>query len=126
MITTKHRLRPQRVSLLTERRVDIVVDIYNDVIGAVAREYGVPVAKMMSKRRNFELVMARNMACYILHTTFKQKASQIAPFFHRDRTTILHAVNNFPKDIEQVPFLKETYDYVMSRIVNTHSVYALQ
>ena len=126
MITQKPILRPQRVSLLTERRVEIVMDIYNDVIGAVAREYGVPMEKMMSKRRNFELVMARNMACYILHTTFKQKASQIAPYFHRDRTTILHAVNNFPKDIEQVPFLKETYDYVMSRIVNTHSVYALQ
>ena len=126
MITQKPRLRPQRVSLLTERRVEIVMDIDNDVVNAVAREYGVPVAKMMSKRRNFELVMARNMACYILHTTFKQKASQIAPYFHRDRTTILHAVNNFPKDIEQVPFLKETYDYVMSRIVNTHSVYALQ
>ena len=126
MITQKPRLRPQRVSLLTERRVEIVMDIYNDVVNAVAKEYGVPVAKMMSKRRNFELVMARNMACYILHTTFKQKASQIGPFFFRDRTTILHAVNNFPKDIEQVPFLKETYDLVMSRIINTNSVYALK
>ena len=125
MITQNHRV--QRVSLLTERRVTIVQDIYNDVIGAVAREFNIPVAKMTCKRRNFDLVMARNMAAYILHTTFKQKASQIAPHFFRDRTTILHGVNSFKKDIKQVPFLQETYEIVMSRISHLHSkVYALK
>lgn len=124
MITQKHRPRPQRGSLLTQRRVDILNEVYEDVIHSVAREYGVPVAKMLSKRRNFEYVMARNMACYILHTTFRQRASQIAPHFFRDRTTILHAVNNFPKDMNQLPYLKDTYEYVLNRLRNTHSAYA--
>lgn len=125
MITQNHR--PPRVSLLTHKKVAVQVDIYNDVIGAVAREFGMPVSKMTCKRRNFELVMARNMACYILHLTFKQKASQIAPFFNRDRTTILHAVNNFPKDLKQVPFLMEKYELVLNRISWMHStIYALQ
>jgi chromosomal replication initiation ATPase DnaA len=125
MIT--QNLRNTRASLLTQKKVTIVEDIYADVISSVAREFGYPVSKITCKRRIFELVMARNMACYILHTTFKQKASQIAPFFHRDRTTILHAVNNFPKDIKQVPFIKEKYDYVMMRIEHLHStIYALQ
>jgi chromosomal replication initiation ATPase DnaA len=125
MIT--QNLRQTRASLLIERRVNIVEDVYRDVIGAVAKEFGFPVAKMTCKRRNFELVMARNMACYILHTTFKQKASQIAPYFFRDRTTILHAVNSFPKDLEQIPFLMEKYEYVMNLISHMHSkIYALK
>jgi chromosomal replication initiation ATPase DnaA len=124
---TTQNLRNTRASLLTQKKVTIVQDIYADVIGSVAREFGYPVTKITSKRRLFELVMARNMACYILHTTFKQKASQIAPYFYRDRTTILHALNNFPKDLKQVPFIKEKYDYVMMRIEHLHStIYALQ
>lgn len=125
MIT--QNLRNTRASLLVTKRVTIVQDIYADVIGAVAREYGYPVSKITCKRRTFEVVMARNMACYILHTTFKQKASQIAPYFFRDRTTILHAVNRFPQDLKQIPFLKEKYDYVMNRIEHLHStIYALK
>jgi chromosomal replication initiation ATPase DnaA len=125
MIT--QNLRNTRASLLTQKKVTIVEDIYADVISSVAREFGYPVSKITCKRRIFELVMARNMACYILHTTFKQKASQIAPYFYRDRTTILHALNNFPKDLKQVPFIKEKYDYVMMRIEHLHStIYALQ
>ena len=120
-------LRQTRASLLIQRRVNIVEDIYFDVISAVAKEFGIPVSKLTCKRRNFELVMARNMACYILHTTFKQKASQIAPYFFRDRTTILHAVNSFPKDLEQIPFLMEKYEYVMNLISHMHSkIYALK
>ena len=124
---TTQNLRHTRSSLLVSKRVTIVQDVYADVIGAVAREYGYPVSKITCKRRTFEVVMARNMACYILHTTFKQRASQIAPFFFRDRTTILHAVNSFTQDIKQIPFLKEKYDYVMNRIEHLHStIYALQ
>lgn len=120
-------LRHSRSSLLLTKRVTIVQDIYADVIGAVAREYGFSVSKITCKRRTFEVVMARNMACYILHTTFKQRPSQIAPFFFRDRTTILHAVNSFTQDLKQIPFLKEKYDYVMNRIEHLHStIYALQ
>lgn len=120
-------LRQTRSSLLIERRVNIVEDIYFDVISAVAKEFGIPVSKLTCKRRNFELVMARNMACYILHTTFKQKASQIAPYFYRDRTTILHAVNSFPKDLEQIPFLMEKYELVVNLISHWHSkIYALK
>jgi len=124
---TTQNLRNTRASLLTQKKVTIVEDIYADVISSVAREFGYPVSKITCKRRIFEFVMARNMACYILHTTFKQKASQIAPYFYRDRTTILHALNNFPKDLKQIPFIKEKYDYVMMRIEHLHStIYALQ
>ena len=76
---TTQNLRHTRSSLLVTKKVTIVQDVYADVIGSVAREFGFPVSKITCKRRTFDVVMARNMACYILHTTFKQKASQIAP-----------------------------------------------
>jgi chromosomal replication initiation ATPase DnaA len=122
---TTQKVRLPRISLLTHKRVNIEEEVYSDVIELVAKEFNTPASKILCKKRNFELVMARNMACYILHVVYKQKASQIAPYFKRDRTTILYAVNNFPNDLKQIPFLMERYESVLNTIHNYSKIYAL-
>ncbi len=118
--------RVPRGTLLAHRRVELDKEMYQNVIELVAKEFDLPVPKMICKRRNFELVMARNMAFYILHTTYRQRASQIAPYFKRDRTTVLHAVNNFQKDLEYVPFYMERYESVLETLGETKQIYALR
>jgi chromosomal replication initiation ATPase DnaA len=118
--------RVPRGTLLAHRRVDLDKEMYQYVIELVAKEFDLSVPKMICKRRNFELVMARNMAFYILHTTYRQRASQIAPYFKRDRTTVLHAVNNFQKDIKYVPFYMERYESILETLGEPKNIYALQ
>jgi chromosomal replication initiation ATPase DnaA len=118
--------RVPRGTLLAHRRVDLDKEMYQYVIELVAKEFDLPVPKRICKRRNFELVMARNMAFYILHTTYRQRASQIAPYFKRDRTTVLHAVNNFQKDIKYVPFYMERYESILQTLGEEKQIYALR
>jgi chromosomal replication initiation ATPase DnaA len=125
-MTTPKVKRVPRGTLLAHKRIDLDKEMYNYVINLVAKEFDLSVPKMICKRRNFELVMARNMAFYILHTTFRQRASQIAPYFKRDRTTVLHAVNNFQKDLKFVPFYMERYESILKTLDEPKQIYAFQ
>ena len=78
---------------------------------------------MLSPKRNRELVLARNMSYYILHTAYQQKAAQIAPHFKRDRTTILHGIHTFVNDIEVIPFYMEKYDAVMDQLFKIENIF---
>jgi chromosomal replication initiation ATPase DnaA len=126
-MNTQKVKRVPRGTLLAHKRLELDSQVYNQVIEIVANEFGLPVSKMICKRRNFELVMARNMAFYILHTTYRQRASQIGPYFHRDRTTVLHAVNNFSRDLRYIPFYMERYESILKTLGRLpETIYALQ
>lgn len=124
MITV--RTRPSREHLMKDRIINIEKSLVKQVIDKVAEVYELPVKKLISKDRYRECVLARNMGYYILHTAYKQKASQIAPHFKRDRTTILHGLNTFVNDIEVIPFYMEKYEKVMDCLFEPNNIYALQ
>ena len=124
MTTVKNR--PSREHLMTNKAIEIEKSLFKMVIEKSAEVFEVPIKKVISKDRYRELVLARNMAYYILHTAYKQKASQIAPHFKRDRTTILHGLNTFVNDIEVIPFYMEKYEKVMDSLFEPYQIYALQ
>lgn len=121
---TTVRTRPTRESLLNNRVTKIDTKIFNNVIELVSKAFEVDIKKMAHKSRYRELVLARNMCYYILHTSYFQKASQIAPYFKRDRTTVLHGLNTFVNDIEVIPFYMEKYESVMDSIELPNNIYA--
>lgn len=123
---TTVRNRPSREHLMTNKVIEIEKSLFKMVIEKSAEVFEVPVKKVVSKDRYRELVLARNMAYYILHTAYKQKASQIAPHFKRDRTTVLHGLNTFVNDIEVIPFYMEKYEKVMDSLFEPYQIYALQ
>ena len=123
---TTVRNRPSREHLMTNKPIEIEKSLFKLVIDKVAETNEVSIKKLISKDRYRELVLARNMAYYILHTAYKQKASQIAPHFKRDRTTILHGLNTFVNDIEVIPFYMEKYEKVMDSLFEPYQIYALQ
>jgi len=114
MITAK--FRTPRQNLL--KRKDYFVDqtIVDNVINNVAKVCEIRPESIVKKGRYRQQVLARNMCFYILHVYYKQKSAQIAPYFKRDRTTVLHGVNTFVNDYEVLPDYMEKFTEAISNI----------
>ena len=107
MITAK--FRTPRQNLLSRRYLNVDQNIVNNIISIVANVCNVDIKLITKKGRYRPQVLARNMCFYILHVHYKQKSAQIAPYFNRDRTTVLHGINTFVNDVEVVPYYMEQY-----------------
>jgi len=114
MITAK--FRTPRQNLLKRKTLFVDQNIVNDLICKVSEICQIDERLVTRKNRYRPQVLARNMCFYILHVHYKQKAAQIAPYFNRDRTTVLHGINTFVNDIEVVPYYMEQYQTVRSKI----------
>jgi len=114
MITAKFRM--PRKSLLRPKNFEINPSIVDNVINKVATICDVKVSSITKKGRYREQVLARNMCFYILHVHYKQKSAQIAPYFNRDRTTVLHGINTCLNDLVVVPYYMEKFQAVKSLI----------
>ena len=123
---TTMRTRPSREHLMNNKLIDVEKSLINHVIDKVSATFDIPVKKLLSKDRYRDCVLARNMGYYIIHTAYHQRASQIAPHFNRDRTTILHGLNTFLNDIEVIPFYMERYEQAMDTLFESNNIYALQ
>ena len=107
MITAK--FRTPRQNLLKRKPLFVDQDIVNNLVSKVSKACNIDAKLITKKGRYRPQVLARNMCFYILHVHYKQKSAQIAPYFNRDRTTVLHGVNTFVNDLEVVPYYMEQY-----------------
>jgi chromosomal replication initiation ATPase DnaA len=114
MTTAKFRM--PRKSLLRPKNFEITPSIVDNVINKVATICDIKVSSITKKGRYREQVLARNMCFYILHVHYKQKSAQIAPYFNRDRTTVLHGINTCLNDLVVVPYYMEKFQAVKSLI----------
>ena len=114
MITAKY-ITP-RQNLFKRKIHNVDQDIVNNIVKQISIVTNLPEKVITKKGRYRPQVLARNMCFYILHVHYKQKAAQIAPYFNKDRTTVLHGINTFVNDIEVVPYYMEQYQTVRSKI----------
>jgi chromosomal replication initiation ATPase DnaA len=114
MTTAKFRMT--RKSLLRPKNYEVDKAIVDNVINHAANVFKIRPIMITNKGRYRENVLARNMCFYILHVHYKQKSAQIAPYFKRDRTTVLHGINTFANDVEVVPYYMEKYQEVRKKI----------
>ena len=114
MTTAKFRMT--RKSLLRPKNYEVDNVIVENVINNAAKVFNIRPIMVTNKGRYRENVLARNMCFYILHVHYKQKSAQIAPYFKRDRTTVLHGINTFANDVEVVPYYMEKYQEVRKKI----------
>ncbi len=114
MTTAKFRMT--RKSLLRPKNYEVDKSIVDNVINHAANVFKIRPIMITNKGRYRENVLARNMCFYILHVHYKQKSAQIAPYFKRDRTTVLHGINTFANDVEVVPYYMEKYLEVRKKI----------
>ncbi len=110
------KFRMTRKSLLRPKNYEVDKAIVDNVINHAANVFKIRPIMVTNKGRYRENVLARNMCFYILHVHYKQKSAQIAPYFKRDRTTVLHGINTFANDVEVVPYYMEKYQEVRKKI----------
>lgn len=116
MTTAKFRTPREQLLDRKPKMVDITTVNHDELINAVKEVFELNNQSLIKKCRERELVLARNMCYFILHMNYKLRASQIAPLFKRDRTTILYGINTFVNDVEVVPYYMEKYEKVKSKI----------
>ena len=110
------KFRMTRKSLLRPKNYEVDKSIVDNVINHAANVFKIRPIMVTNKGRYRDNVLARNMCFYILHVHYKQKSAQIAPYFKRDRTTVLHGINTFANDVEVVPYYMEKYLEVRKKI----------
>ena len=115
MTTAKFRMT--RRSLLKKRVYHVDNDIVENIKIKVANICNIPVKNLTKKNRYREDVLARNMCFYILHVYYKQKSAQIAPYFNRDRTTVLYGINTCLNDLAVIPYYMEKLQEVRDSII---------
>ena len=110
------KFRMTRKSLLRPKNYEVDNVIVEKIINNAAKVFNIRPIMITNKGRYRDQVLARNMCFYILHVHYKQKSAQIAPYFNRDRTTVLHGINTFANDVEVVPYYMEKYLEVRKKI----------
>ena len=110
------KFRMTRKSLLRPKNYEVDKVIVDNLINHAAKVFNIRPIMITNKGRYRENVLARNMCFYILHVHYRQKSAQIAPYFKRDRTTVLHGINTFANDVEVVPYYMEKYMEVRKKI----------
>ena len=110
------KFRMTRKSLLRPKNYEVDIVTVEKIINNAAKVFNIRPIMITNKGRYRENVLARNMCFYILHVHYKQKSAQIAPYFKRDRTTVLHGINTFANDVEVVPYYMEKYQEVRKKI----------
>ena len=110
------KFRMTRKSLLKPKNYEVDKAIVDNLINHAAKVFNIRPIMVTNKGRYRDNVLARNMCFYILHVHYKQKSAQIAPYFKRDRTTVLHGINTFANDVEVVPYYMEKYQAVRKKI----------
>jgi chromosomal replication initiation ATPase DnaA len=114
MITAK--FRTPRQMLQKTKPFDVDINVVNKLITVVSKVCNIDEKLITKKGRYRQQVLARNMCFYILHVHYNQKSAQIAPYFKRDRTTVLHGINTFLNDTETIQAYLENY-YKIKRML---------
>lgn len=123
MITAKFRTPREQLFANKPKKVDVTKINFDELVKTVADVCDLPKSLITKKSRQRDLVLARNLCYFVLHINFKLRASQIAPLFKRDRTTVLHGINTFTNDVDVVPFYMEKYQAVLERIDTYKNLY---
>ncbi len=83
---------------------DVLVE---QILTVVARNYGVSVDDLKSKKKTDEIANARHVAIYIIRKLTDMPLKAIGEIFHRDHTTILASVNKVEINCRTVAHYQE-------------------
>jgi len=99
--------------MISEKSVDQMVEKTFD---RVCEKYKVSMQDLTSRRRQANIVIARHVATYILRQLSEMSSVEIARYFSQDHTSILSAIKNVEKKIEDNPVFEEEVTRLMREI----------
>lgn len=92
-------------------------DHYTDMIGIVADFYGISVEDITGNKRLSKIVLARQIAMYILKTKFGLAYKKIGGFFgNRDHSTVISSVEKIEGELTVNNDLKLAIDTILKKI----------
>ena len=91
-------------------------DSYNDLIGIVADFYSISVEDITGNKRNGKIVLARQIAMYILKTKYGLAYKKIGGFFGgRDHSTVISSVEKIENEIKNNADVKLAVDTILKK-----------
>jgi chromosomal replication initiator protein len=95
-------------------RVDLSADALRE---AVAREWGVSVDGLVSKKRTKELTVPRHVAMYLIRDLLGASLVEIGRLFGgRDHSTVIHSVSKVEEDLRSDQAFRQRVDALRARI----------
>ncbi|MBF0311918.1 MAG: chromosomal replication initiator protein DnaA [Oligoflexia bacterium] len=86
------------------------------IVFAVSRYYKIPVADIRSKSRSKKNIEPRHVSIYLIHKLMQITVTQIAQFFYRDHTTVIHALQKMEHQIKEDRDLSQTVGIIEKTI----------
>ena len=86
-----------------------IVDI-EDIQKIVCRYYGINITNMLSKKRNKNLVYARQIAMYLAKNLSDKSLADIGQAFKRDHTTVIHSNKEIKKKLQNSKAINQEYE----------------
>lgn len=87
-----------------------------DVMRVVARRYGRTVLDLKSTRRCAPIVRPRQIAMYVAYKVTVHSTPRIGRAFHRDHTTVLHAIRKVRRMVESDPAIAAEVEEIVAEI----------
>lgn len=86
------------------------------IIDFACRNFGLSATELASKSRKRQVVMARNLACYLARKHTSLSLEQIGSRFNRRHSTVLKAITNVEREIATETPLGRQFSHTMERI----------
>ena len=92
-------------------------DYYTEIIGVVADFYNIKIDDVIGSKRNNHIVLARQIAMYILKTKFGLAYKKIGLFFGgRDHSTVISSVEKIENELKNNGDVKLAVDAIFKKI----------
>lgn len=88
------------------------------VIEEVTRTYNVTRDEILSKAKNAEVVLARQVAVYITWRVLNLSYNAIGQVFDKNHTTVLYSINKMKEIIDNDPYQKKLVNDIISNLKN--------
>jgi len=105
---------------MSDRQITAPPRALHTIMEYVAERYGVSVTDLKSKRRSNREARPRQIAMYLSRALTFNSLPAIGSLYHRDHTTVMHAVQAVEDRIAHSPFfageVNEMLDYLKPRV----------
>ena len=87
------------------------------IINVVSEHFGIKVEDIISKKRNAEIALPRQIAMYLCREMTDISLNEIGSFVgNRDHTTVMHGSSKIAEDIKKNPDLAAKVDIIRKKI----------
>ena len=94
------------------------IDI-NDIQKEVAKHYAVTISDLNSKSRKQQIVIARQLAMFLISELTMLSLTTIGKNFgNRDHSTVIHAIKKIKQNIENDNKMRSNYDIIKLKLAN--------